>query len=389
MLKRLEVKHFKSLDDFSIDFEPLTVLIGQNGSGKTTVLQALDLMGAFLRGDVNYYLERQGWDAADLVSMVTIVEHLELALEFLVEEELFRWEVLFDTVDGELLVTRECLSSKVSQFRFEINFLFGDESFFLETKQGNHTNFPRPGIRFKSSILNSFLVEDAPSEIESISNSLKRIFLLDVHSVELLRKVTKYKVVDNVGNKGEQLASFIHSHFDNVQKDNLSQTVRRFVPQLSEVRTINYGGTAWITFIENFRLSKDYFQQVEINASHISDGTLQILALVATILGGEPGQILLLDEIENGIDPNHVAILVELLEEAIEKRGIQVILATHSPLIVNFAPESGIRYFSRESNGNVVAKKLFDRKELKKMLEYMGPGEVWMNLSEKDLVGEE
>jgi predicted ATPase len=68
MLKRLEVKHFKSLDDFSIDFEPFTVLIGQNGSGKSTVLQALDLLGAFLRGNVNHYLERLGWEAEDLRS---------------------------------------------------------------------------------------------------------------------------------------------------------------------------------------------------------------------------------------------------------------------------------------------------------------------------------
>ena len=75
MLKRLEVKHFKSLDDFSIDFEPLTVLIGQNGSGKTTVLQALDLLGAFLRGDAttdNFILIAE---ATDLETMESKCKH--------------------------------------------------------------------------------------------------------------------------------------------------------------------------------------------------------------------------------------------------------------------------------------------------------------------------
>lgn len=125
----------------------------------------------------------------------------------------------------------------------------------------------------------------------------------------------------------------------------------------------------------------------EIEASHISNGTLQILAILATIHGAIEGQILLLDEIENGIDPNHVSIMVQLLEEAIEKKGIQVILATHSPVILNYVSEAGIRYFSRDKGGNTIAKNPFDRQELKEMLEYMNPGEVWLNLSEEELKG--
>jgi predicted ATPase len=43
MLTRLEVDGFKSLRDFSIDLEPLTVLLGPNDAGKSNILEALAL----------------------------------------------------------------------------------------------------------------------------------------------------------------------------------------------------------------------------------------------------------------------------------------------------------------------------------------------------------
>lgn len=43
-LKRLEVKNYKSLKDVAIDFTDLTVLIGKNDSGKSSILKALDAL---------------------------------------------------------------------------------------------------------------------------------------------------------------------------------------------------------------------------------------------------------------------------------------------------------------------------------------------------------
>ena len=44
MLTRLEIDGFKSLRDFEIDLEPLTVLVGPNGAGKSNILEALGLI---------------------------------------------------------------------------------------------------------------------------------------------------------------------------------------------------------------------------------------------------------------------------------------------------------------------------------------------------------
>ena len=41
MIKSLYVDNYRSLHDFSIDFENLNLLVGLNGSGKSSVLEVV------------------------------------------------------------------------------------------------------------------------------------------------------------------------------------------------------------------------------------------------------------------------------------------------------------------------------------------------------------
>ena len=52
MLERLKVHGFRTLVDTEIEFDPLTIMIGRNGAGKTTILDSLQLLGNFARGGV-------------------------------------------------------------------------------------------------------------------------------------------------------------------------------------------------------------------------------------------------------------------------------------------------------------------------------------------------
>ncbi|MFL5349304.1 MAG: AAA family ATPase, partial [Hyalangium sp.] len=44
MIHRLTLKNFKGIESAELDLERLTVIVGPNASGKTTVLQALHLL---------------------------------------------------------------------------------------------------------------------------------------------------------------------------------------------------------------------------------------------------------------------------------------------------------------------------------------------------------
>lgn len=53
MLKRVEVKSFKSLEDVSVDLGLVNVFIGANGSGKSNLLEAIGVLGAAAAGRVD------------------------------------------------------------------------------------------------------------------------------------------------------------------------------------------------------------------------------------------------------------------------------------------------------------------------------------------------
>ncbi len=51
MIKRLYASNFRTLVNFEVDFDSLTLLLGPNGSGKTTVFDVIRLVRDFLRGE--------------------------------------------------------------------------------------------------------------------------------------------------------------------------------------------------------------------------------------------------------------------------------------------------------------------------------------------------
>ena len=59
MVKKLYADNFKSLNGFEMDFEQFTVVVGNNMSGKSTVLQALELPGDVPKSSVEWELQIQ------------------------------------------------------------------------------------------------------------------------------------------------------------------------------------------------------------------------------------------------------------------------------------------------------------------------------------------
>lgn len=62
-----------------------------------------------------------------------------------------------------------------------------------------------------------------------------------------------------------------------------------------------------------------------------SDGTLRLLAMLATLLGPNPAGLYVFEEIDNGIHPARQRLLLDLIENQTEKGHIQVVTTTHSP----------------------------------------------------------
>ena len=86
MIKNLSIKNFKSHKDTNLSLGEVTVLCGQNGVGKSTIIQSLLLLRqTYLKGRLNEGLEINGdlcqiGSSADALYFKPEIEELEIEI---------------------------------------------------------------------------------------------------------------------------------------------------------------------------------------------------------------------------------------------------------------------------------------------------------------------
>jgi predicted ATPase len=80
----------------------------------------------------------------------------------------------------------------------------------------------------------------------------------------------------------------------------------------------------------------------------VSDGTLRLLALTVLAYLPDLTGVYLIEEPENGIHPRAVATVVESLESVYEA---QVLIATHSPVVLSQVSLDSLLCFARTNDG--------------------------------------
>ena len=76
-----------------------------------------------------------------------------------------------------------------------------------------------------------------------------------------------------------------------------------------------------------------------VSAYGASDGTLRFLAMLAALLGSNPASLYFFEEIDNGIHPSRLRLLVELMETQTTKGSTQVVTTTHSPELLSIVSD--------------------------------------------------
>ncbi len=77
-----------------------------------------------------------------------------------------------------------------------------------------------------------------------------------------------------------------------------------------------------------------------ISAYSASDGTLRFLAVLAALLAQNPVGLHVFEEIDNGIHPSRLRLLLDLIESRAEKGRTQVITTTHSPGLLSMVGDA-------------------------------------------------
>ena len=76
-----------------------------------------------------------------------------------------------------------------------------------------------------------------------------------------------------------------------------------------------------------------------VSAYAASDGTLRFIAMLAGLIGSESEGMYVFEEIDNGIHPSRMRLLLDLIEGQTAKGRIQVVTTTHSPDLLSIVSD--------------------------------------------------
>ena len=78
----------------------------------------------------------------------------------------------------------------------------------------------------------------------------------------------------------------------------------------------------------------------KVSAYSASDGTLRFLGILAALLSPNEGGLYFFEEIDNGIHPNRLWLLMDFIDRQTAKGNLQVITTTHSPALLSWMSDS-------------------------------------------------
>ncbi len=393
MLKRVKIQGYKSLVDVEVQLQPLTVLFGSNGVGKSNFLDALQFLSRItatnnLRYAFPLYrgtpLESFSFGPNGIQGLLA-----QERISFSIEVDIDLSQAVVDEVNRQISETG---GPKIIKEKNKVD-LRSRMPFVSEKYLRYHIEIetiPKTAILRvadeKLSTLNaqSELVELLVSVDQSTSDSSQSILSMPIYSHlspyvvalrqelanwffyyleprERMRASTPLKEVRHIGMMGEELPAFLNTlrALDQAQFKAVENALHMIIPSITGIDIdVNNSGEVVLRLLEG---------NTQIPTSVLSEGTLRILGLLA--LGGvkEPPGLIGFEEPENGIHQRRLRLIASLLKN-LASGDTQVIVTTHSPLLVDLIPHESL-YVCRKPQGSTVIEPFSDWELLEKAMD--------------------
>lgn len=315
MIKKITIQNFFSFgNEQTIELNADTnVLVGINGTGKSNFIKAIRLLKAYISANEFEKLFMQKWGG-------------------------FSGACNFIHPDASTIYLRyEFDKNVVSNF---------DDTFNKDDYRIEFT------IR---KIGNSYDILAGDTTLEVTEKLLKGIEIYDNFDTTFespIRQLSPYYSEENLLSDGKNLTGLLSYLNGNSVKafDKLVEEFKKINPNFRElVFTTPIAGKSLLSLKE-----KNLDRAITIE--HISDGTLRYLLLLSIFYNPKRGSIVCLDEPEMGLHPDMINGVARGIKYAAQN-GTQMIIATHSPLLLNaFELEDLIIFEKNESNETIVKK---------------------------------
>jgi len=375
LLHSLRLVGFKSFRDTHIPFGPFTLLVGTNASGKSNVQDALRFLHGCAQGFSLAEVIDEKWGPGGLLLWRGIRGGVREIVRF---------------GEHRLLITAKLTSRSGQQYGYTIAVAFhlgkipevvdeslytGNQPIFQSERGDLGVSFPAkpdhviayPGGRpFLHQVAEDDHIEKrSRGQAREVIEALTSIRFLDLTPDAMRSPATPGQEI--LGDRGENLSAvLLHIASDKAKKEALLGWLQALTPL--DVVDLRFHedllGRVLVYLVES--------NGRETSAQSASDGTLRFLALAAALLSSESGRLFFIEEIDNGLHPTRLHLLLDVIEQATRTLGCQVVATTHNPQLLAFLSEEAqgdaVLLYRREHEDASEAVRVLDLPDVRRVL---------------------
>jgi predicted ATPase len=356
-IRSLKISNYRSLKFFSISpLQPFSVFLGKNGSGKSTVLDAMQ----FLSNCIQYGLYQTCKDRGGIHELLSkdSSQSLEIQIELYDDEndESMIYSIHISQKFGTPYVAKEkvyipktdqCIlefESGIGVSRFyengvlrEQNEKFVNNDILAITIFGNFSRFRECHILYK------YL-------------SHLKVFDFQIHN---LRNIPVFEKETLLTQNGDNMANILYT-LQNDKPSIFTKIVENLQKHIPSLDSIEARYNPMLNVNQIFMIDKGFPNPIGVN--YISSGTLKMLAYYILLLQPNDHSFIGLEEPENYIHPSFIQDLAEFCRETSENK--QIIISTHSPFFVNEMNPGEVWVCRRNQDGTTMCENLMENKDL-------------------------
>lgn len=305
----IEISGYKSIKSERIDLNPINLLIGANGSGKSNFISFFDFLNRLYNKNINEYIALTGGE----------------------NKILHKGQKVTDTIS------------------FKLEFENGNNGYSANLKLGSDgLIFTEERLIYRSDRGIDISRSDREARIKSTDNYRAKYV---IRYLERFRKYhfhdtsdkSPFTIPSHIENdiyylyyNGSNLAAFLYDirEKEKIVYNKIVKTVQSIAPYFSDFYFIpnseNFVKLQW----------KDKNSDTVYGVNDLSDGTIRFIALTVLFMQPNLPDTIIIDEPELGLHPSAIAKLAGMIK-SVSAKGSQVIIATQSTdLISHFSPDS-------------------------------------------------
>ena len=364
-------------DSAPLDLRDLNVLIGANGSGKSNLIEAIELLAATPRDFAATIRDGGGPSEWLWKGDANGPAEIDAVLEGAPTDRPLRYRIRFNAVQSRVEVTDEAIEEIAPAPGRPLG---SDVFFYYRFQQGNPVINVADGPRYlqrenllpDQSVLAQRKDPDLYPEVTWVGERLGAFHTFREWSfgryVALRQPQPADLPEDRLLSDSRNLALVLNQIEHDSGGTKLNALMQRFYPRFERLSTRISGGTV------QFYLHERGFR-APIPATRLSDGTIRFIALTAALLARDPPPLLCIEEPELGLHPDALPLLGELLVEASAKT--QLIVTTHSDALVSALTDHVDAVVACERLGEGTVLQRLDPSQLAAWLDDYRLGDLW------------